>query len=178
MSTRILQQRDRQREALLQSLRAYVPPPPFPNPELIEELKPPVPVAVTQEHDVICNVIDVCDEYCGDLDVAPDSTFLCPVTHLALRDPVTAPDGYVYEKTVIETSKKAASVRMVQWTSPMTRMRWGETTVFPRSSETVTSMRLWVILKAVEVAGANCADDVSTCAEKLLCVVKKESGTV
>ena len=118
MSTRILQQRDRQREALLQSLRAYVPPPPFPNPELIEELKPPVPVAVTQEHDVICNVIDVCDEYCGDLDVAPDSTFLCPVTHLALRDPVTAPDGYVYEKTVIETSKKAAS----GWTSPMTRM--------------------------------------------------------
>ena len=161
------------REALMQSLRAYAPPPPFPNPELIEEIKPPVPVAVSQEHEAVCRAIDASDEYCGDLDVAPDQSFFCPVSQLALRNPVLAPDGYVYERSMIETSKKAANLRMVQWSSPMTRMKWGETTVFPQSWATVTAMRLWVVLKAVEVADASCTDDASTCAEKLISVLNK-----
>ena len=170
--------RNRQRrDALMQSLRAYTPPRPFPNPALVEELKPPIPVAITKEHEAVCQAVDACDEYRGDLNVAPEPSFFCPVTYFALRDPVSAADGYVYEKTVIETSKKAANVRMVQWTSPMTRMQWCELSGFPQSSATVTSMRLWVIMKAVEVAGAKWTDSVILCAEKLKSLVTGESGS-
>lgn len=164
------------RQALMEALRAYTPAPPIANPESMEEIKPPCPVAVDNGHEIVCSAIDACDEYCGDMDVAPEPHFLCPVSHVALRDPVVAPDGYVYEKTFIETSKKAAAVRMVKWVSPMTRMQWGETTAFPRSSATVTSMRLWVILKAVQLAGAKWTDDVGVCAEKLVEALKGEGG--
>lgn len=162
------------RQALMEALRAYTPAPPIANPESMEEIKPPCPVAVDDVHEIVCSAIDACDEYCGDMDVAPEPHFLCPVSHVALRDPVVAPDGYVYEKTFIETSKKAAAVRMVKWVSPMTRMQWGEMTAFPRSSATVSSMRLWVILKAVQFAGAKCTDDVGVCAEKLMEALKGE----
>ena len=163
------------RQSLMEALRAYTPS--LPIPKTMEEIKCPCPVAVDDEHEIVCKAIDACDEYCGHLNAAPDPGFLCPVSHTALRDPVAAPDGHVYEKTFIETSKKAASVRMVQWTSPMTRMQWGETTSFPRSLATVTSMRFWVILKAVELAGAQCTDEIGFCAQKLIAAVgERQAG--
>jgi hypothetical protein len=165
------------RQALMEALRAYTPAPPIANPESMEEIKAPCPVALNHDHEIVCSAIDACDEYYGYMDVTPESLFLCPMSHVALRDPVVAPDGYVYEKTFIETSKKAAAVRMVKWVSPMTRMQWGDTTAFPRSSATVTSMRLWVILKAVQFAGAKCTDDVGVCAEKLMEALKGEEGS-
>lgn len=157
-ATRNLQRRQAA-HSFMEAARAYTPATPIANPDTMEEIKPPCPVAVNHEHEIVCKAIDACDEYCGDLSVTPDPAFLCPVSHIALRDPVAAPDGHVYEKTFIETSKKAASVRMVEWTSPMTRMQWDETTAFPRSASTVLAMSLWVKLKAFELAGARAEDN-------------------
>ena len=154
------------RELLIEVLRAYTPGPPVvPG---VQELAPPCPLAVSDEHEMVCSAIDVCDEYEGELDVTPDQEFLCPVSHLAIRDPVSAPDGYVYEKSYVETSQRASKMRCVPWSSPMTRLPWNETTIFPRSVATVTSMRLWVKLKAIEVAGAKFDDGVCACAKKLV----------
>ena len=111
----------------------------MPNPETMEEIEQPTAVAVTDEHELVCRAIDACDEYIGDLNVEPEQAFLCPLSHTALRAPVSAPDGYAYEKTYIDATKKAASIRKVQWCSPMTRDPWTESTQFPDNAHTVAA---------------------------------------
>ena len=92
---------NRNRVALMSTIEAYTPADPIPYPEKVEDIHQPEPVAETEEHRAVCNAIDACDEYNGPLDVAPEPSFLCPISHSAYRAPVCAPDGHIYEKTYI-----------------------------------------------------------------------------
>jgi hypothetical protein len=158
---------NRNRVALMSTIEAYTPADPIPYPEKVEDIHQPEPVAETEEHRAVCNAIDACDEYNGPLDVAPEPSFLCPISHSAYRAPVCAPDGHIYEKTYIEATKKAALVRCVPWCSPLTRARWTEASLFPASTSTMLAMKLWVKVKAMEVAGATPLDSVVQCAALL-----------
>ena len=159
--------RTERRRALMAALQAYTPAPPIPYIEPLEDLEQPIPVAVTEEHELVCKTIDECDEYTGDLNVEPERDFFCPLSYSALRFPVSAPDGYVYEKSYIQASKKAASARYVPWCSPMTRAIWVQSTSFPHSAYMVHNMALWIKTKAIKVAGAAPTDDIRACAAQL-----------
>lgn len=161
-------QASRNLSALMTTIEAYTPADPIPYPETMDAIDQPEPVASTEEHSAVCAVIDACDEYNGTLDVAPDPSFLCPISHSALRAPVFAPDGYTYEKTYIDATKKAALIRCVPWCSPMTRARWAVNTApFPASTSTILAMKFWVQVKAIELAGAKPTDSVTRCASLL-----------
>jgi hypothetical protein len=155
------------RRALMAALQAYTPAPPIPYIEPLEDIEQPIPVAVTEEHELVCKTIDECDEYTGDLNVEPERDFFCPLSYSALRFPVSAPDGYVYEKSYLQASKKAASARHVPWCSPMTRAIWVQSTSFPYSAYMVHKMALWIKTKAIKVAGAAPTDDLRACAAQL-----------
>lgn len=164
------------REVILRSLEAYTPAPPTAYYEVPSvDIEHPVPIAATDDHELVCRAIDACDDYTGVLKVTPEAAFLCPLSHTALREPVFAPDGHLYEKSYVYATKKAALLRTVPWCSPMTRARWNEASVFPPSACVVLAMGLWVKVKAVEIADAKITDSVGVCA-KLLCkrVSKRE----
>lgn len=79
---------------------------------------PETPVPVTHLHGVVCNFIDF--EASNKIDVVP-TEFMCPLSLLALRAPMCASDGNVYEKTFLDHLHLVAKNKHEPLKSPTTR---------------------------------------------------------
>ncbi len=100
-------------------------------PPYLDSAHPPV----TPEREALCAEIDAIDS-AGKSDVPPE--FKCPITLVAMRDPVVACDGHTYERSALmEAFRKEHSV------SPMTRQPISNSFVYPNYA-LVSLMSRWV----------------------------------
>jgi hypothetical protein len=57
---------------------------------------------VSTERELVCRLIDACDDRCLQDDLKPPNEFLCPISLRSFREPMVAADSLVYEASYIE----------------------------------------------------------------------------
>lgn len=81
----------------------------------VESARPKRP-PVTALHESVCTYID-------DTNKNPSAEFFCPISLCAMRDPVVAPDGQMYDRASIAKQIAATMHPDGSWQSPVTRKR-------------------------------------------------------
>lgn len=90
----------------------------------------------TPEHLLVCRYIDECS---ARTEKAPPEEFFCPISHAALRDPVTTKDGHLYDRLFIHRYTGFAST----WISPMTGVEVSNDPLHP-CKPMLSLMERWV----------------------------------